>query len=53
MGEPFSRGLPLGYRLEASLTISFVSQNAAEIIYVREITNDRVNTLESNLGTIL
>jgi hypothetical protein len=53
MGGPLSRGLPLGCRLEVLLTVSFASQNVAEIIYVREITNDQVNTLESNLGTIL
>jgi hypothetical protein len=35
------------------LTVSFANQNAAGTFSVREITNDRVNTLESSFGTIL
>jgi hypothetical protein len=53
VGKPLGHGPPHGYRLKALLAISFASQNAARTFCVREITNDRVNTLESSLGTIL
>jgi hypothetical protein len=53
MGKSLSRGLPHGYKLKALLAVSFASQNTAGTFYVREITNDRINTLESSLGTIL
>jgi len=53
VGKSLSRGLPHGYKLKALLAVAFASQNTAGTFYVREITNDRVNTLESSLGTIL